>query len=670
MGNCRLRRTNGTTHRRMHRIKKTVSQMNSQKLENILNLSLELTEKERAKSQALNIGFDEKEKTWELIVKYHGEISRLEQEGIGIEVLLAGYAIVTLPENRIPFLTEQPEIEYVEMPKELIYSVYFARQQSCFPDVSGNFEDRETDPQYLTGRGCLMAVFDSGIDYTLVDFRDENGESRILYLWDQSLMPQPENGLVPPQGFSIGVEFTKRQIDIALSGQSQNGGTAVQQSEEIMRWIPSRDITGHGTAVAAIAAGSNPNRLYTGAAPGTSLLIVKLGSAGNSAWPRTTQLMRAFTYALRKAQELNMPLVINLSFGSSYGAHDGASLLERFIDNAAEVWKTVVCVGSGNEGAAAGHTAGRLMRGGRRTQTGGLQGNDGPGISENAERADLAVGQFQTAFGVQLWKNYADRFRVILQSPSGERFVIPFENGRRSFEPQHRIGDDGGEKFQIQIGSQMIRWNTAGTQIFIFVGEPRPYTVNQEIYFDFIPTETYVSSGIWTFWLEPLEIRSGEYQMYLPGETVRSADTRFVNPTPELTLTIPSTAQGVITVGAINGGLESYADFSGRGVSGEDRLAGFPNTKPDLAAPGVGITAARAGGGYASYTGTSFAAPLVAGAAALLMEWGIVQGNDPYLYGEKVKAYLRRGAESVRGIGESPGARVGYGRLCVRKSLL
>ncbi len=649
--------------------------MASQKLENILNLSLALSEEERARSQVLNIGFDEKEKTWELIVKFHGEISRLEQEGIGIEVLLAGYAIVTLPENRISFLTEQPEIEYVEMPKELTYSVYFAKQQSCFPEVeeavlyandsyrTGNSGfSAEMTGEYLTGRGCLMAVFDSGIDYTLSDFRDLNGESRILYLWDQSLTPQPENGLEPPQGFSLGVEFTKEQIDAVLLENSENPEAMREQAEEGRRRIPSSDVTGHGTAVAAIAAGSNPNRLYTGAAPGASLLIVKLGSAGNSAWPRTTQLMRAFTYALRKAQEWDMPLVINLSFGNSYGAHDGTSLLERFIDDASEVWKTVICVGSGNEGAAAGHTAGRLVQRGSRTQTGGLLRNGNDGISTDAEQVDLTVGPFQTAFSVQLWKNYADRFRVILQSPSGERFAVSLEKSRRASAPENGAGKNGK-------GIQVTRWEIERTQIIISVGEPRPYTVNQEIYFDFLPTETYVSSGIWTFWLEPLVIRAGEYQMYLPGETVRSADTRFTNPTPDLTLTIPSTARGVITVGAVNGNLESYADFSGRGVSGEDRVAGFLNTKPDLAAPGVGVTAARAGGGYASYTGTSFAAPLVSGAAALLMEWGIVRGNDPYLYGEKVKAYLRRGAEMVRGGGEIPGARVGYGRLCVQKSL-
>ena len=193
--------------------------------------------------------------------------------------------------------------------------------------------------------------------------------------------------------------------------------------------------------------------------------------------------------------------------------------------------------------------------------------------------------------------------------------------------------------------------------------------MNQEIFFDLIPEDNYINSGIWSFLLEPAHILTGEYQMYLPGQSVRSADTRFYAPTPELTLTIPSTAARVITVGAIQGNLMAYADFSGRGVRGQEELPGFPNTKPDLAAPGVNVVAARAGGGYEAYTGTSFATPLVTGAAALLMEWGVVRGNDPYLYGEKVKAYLQRGAREVRGERRYPNDRVGYGALCVASSL-
>lgn len=589
--------------------------MNSQKLENLLNLSLDSTMEEREKSGVLNVGFDREERSWELIVKFHGDLTGLESERVHVEILLAGYAIVTLPESLIPALTDLEEIEYVEKPKELFYSLYEARRQSCFPAVT-QADGTVTfgGEKGLSGKGCLVAVFDSGIDYRLTDFRDDSG-SRILFLWDQSLEPDPEKGWYPPEGFSLGVEFTREQINEAL-----------REQEEAFRLVPERDVTGHGTAVAAIAAGSNPNALYTGAAPGASLLIVKLGQAGSGSYPRTTQLMRSLTYALRRAQELGMPLAVNISFGNSYGAHDGTSLLERFLDNGSEIWKTVICVGSGNEGAAAGHVSGRLT-------------------ADRAGRVELAVGSYENTLSVQLWKNYADRFGVTLRSPSGQEFEVDM----------NRIGRSSAVM--------------DGTQVLCYVGDPSPYSVNQEIYFDLLPVERTIDAGIWTFLLRPREILTGEYQLYLPGQTVRSADTRFYAPTPELTLTIPSTAGRVITVGAVQGIYDAYADFSGRGVRGRENLPGFPNSKPDLAAPGVNIRAARAGGGYDSYTGTSFAVPLVTGAAALLMEWGIVQGHDPYLYGEKVKAFLQRGAREVRGEPRRPNDRVGYGALCVQDSI-
>ncbi|HJC24505.1 MAG TPA: S8 family serine peptidase [Candidatus Eisenbergiella merdavium] len=606
--------------------------MNSQKLEDILNLSLDSTMEEREKSLTLNVGFDGVDRTWELIVKFHGDISRLNDGRIRVEVLLAGYAIVTIPESLIPALTALDEIEYVEKPRELLYQVYAAKRQSCFPPagdflgegagafafgpegmLGGGTAETSAGSGGLTGAGCLVAVFDSGIDYFLPDFQNREG-SRILYLWDQTLMPDEERGFYPPRGFGLGVEFTQERINEAISLGETEGFSKV----------PSADVSGHGTAVAAIAAGSSTNARYTGAAPGASLLIVKLGQAGSGSYPRTTQLMRAMAYALQKAQELGMPLAVNLSFGNSYGAHDGSSILERFLDNASEVWKNVICAGAGNEGASAGHVSGRL----------------------SGERAvELAVGEYESSINVQLWKNFSDRFRITLITPSGQRIDVPVD----------RVG-------RISVTVEQ-------TQLLIYVGEPSPYSVNQEIYFDFLPVSSFIAPGIWTFLLEPVYIVAGEFQMYLPGQAVRTDDTRFFNPTPELTLTIPSTAGKLITVGAIQGSYDAYADFSGRGVRGQEQLPGFPNTKPDLAAPGVNIVTARAGGGHEAFTGTSFAVPLVTGAAALLMEWGIVRGNDPYLYGEKLKAFLQRGARGLRGETGYPNDRVGYGSLCVQDSL-
>ena len=211
-------------------------------------------------------------------------------------------------------------------------------------------------------------------------------------------------------------------------------------------------------------------------------------------------------------------------------------------------------------------------------------------------------------------------------------------------------------------GRQIYRFGE--TEILVYNGEPAPYLTSQEIYFDFLPAGNgrYLDSGVWTFLLEPVETITGNYTFYLPSGTARSEKTRFVRPTPDVTLTIPSTASKVVTVGAYDPVYEAYADFSGRGYLYQEQVNSRTSDsfiKPDLVAPGVGVMAPDRNGGYAVVTGTSFAAPFVTGAAALLMQWGIVMGNDPYLYGEKVKAYLRKGAKPIRGETEYPNERVG-----------
>lgn len=597
----------------------------NQKIENVLALALQTPDSVREKSLNLNVGFTEETRTWELIVKYNGNLSKavsglpVTAEELIVEELIAGYGLLTVPEDLVDTVSRLPQIEYVEKPKRLFFSMADGKEVSCVLPVT------KRQP-FLSGKGILLAVIDSGINYTNRNFRNADGSTRILSLWDQTVSPDAEKGFFPPEGFQTGTEFTREQINAAL-----READLLRQYE----LVPSRDSSGHGTAVAGIAAGAaanvtggTANNNYEGVAPESELLIVKLGTPRENSFPRTTEMMRAVTYVVRKAQSINRPVAINLSFGNTYGAHDGSSLLERFLDNAAEIGRTVICVGSGNEGASAGHREGRVN------------------VGETAA-TELSVGAYETAFSVQLWKTYTDVFRITLRSPGGQEFSFSTEKG--------------GE----------ITWEAERTRILIYVGEPSPYAVEQEIYFDFIPENLYISPGIWSFLIGTQEKESSFY-FYLPSQAARNQNTRFFEPNPNLTLTIPSTASKVITVGAYDSTYDAYADFSGRGYRYAERDIGLlaaGAAKPDLAAPGVNITAPDIYGGYRSFTGTSFATPFVTGAAALLMEWGIVQGNDAFLYGEKVKAYLRRGARKIRGEEFYPNDRVGYGALCVADSI-
>lgn len=587
--------------------------MDSQKNENLLNLALDTPEAERERSLELNVGFNTAQKSWEVIVKYHGSLQELAPRGIGVEELIAGYAILTVPESEMDILAETEQIEYAEKPKRLFFSDLEGNTASCYTPNSQLFGE-------LAGAGVLVAVIDSGISYWNEDFRKADGTTRIRYLWDQVLDR----------------EFDREQINEALAAGSR------EQAQQI---VPSVDTTGHGTAVAGIAAGSGGTRgiAYAGVARESDLLIVRLGAPRAESFPRTTELMRALTYTVNKAIEIQMPVAINLSFGNTYGAHNGTSLLERFLDNVSEIGRSVICVGSGNEGASGGHVGGSVA-------VTGQVNNFDRSVTENMTRVELVIGNYETGLNIQLWKEYTDRYAVVLVSPAGERLLVDTD---RSGKQTYRLEQ---------------------TQILLYNGEPAPYLTSQEVYFDLLPAADgrYLNSGVWTFLLEPIETVTGNYTFYLPSGTVRSAQTRFVRPTPDVTLTIPSTASKVITVGAYDPVYESYADFSGRGYLYQEQVNSRTSdsfVKPDLVAPGVGVIAPDRDGGYGPVTGTSFATPFVTGAAALLMQWGIVMGNDPYLYGEKVKAYLRRGAKPIRGETEYPNSRVGYGALCVADSM-
>lgn len=577
----------------------------SQKLENLLNLALDADQGERERSEELDVGYDKEENVWELIVKYSGTLEAVRQTARSVTELLNGYAVIVIEEERIGQLAQLPEVEFIEKPKKLYFQTDVGRQVSCIDIV-------QDMPLSLRGKGTLIGIVDSGIDYENAEFRNEDGTTRIVSLWDQSV-----NGR-PPAGYLAGTEYTREQIDAAL---------ATEDKEVRRQMVKTSDVSGHGTAVAGIAAGNgrgSEGRRFRGAAPEAELIIVKMGAPREGGFPRTTELMRGVDYIVRKAVELRRPVAINISFGNTYGSHDGTSLVERFLNDIADMWKNVICIGSGNEGASAGHVSEKVRR-------------------QISETVELAVQQREPALSIQIWKSYVDEMGVSVISPSGRQ---------------------AGPFYEF-LGAQ--RYILGDTELLIYYGEPKPYSVKQEIYLSLLPGKQYIESGVWKIVLTPGRIVDGEYQMWLPTQSSLNMGTAFLQPNSMSTLTIPSTASLAVTVAAYDARTFSYADFSGRGPAG--MYEGENVLKPDIAAPGVRVTAPVPGGGYQSFSGTSFAAPFVTGSAALLMEWGIVRGNDPYLYGEKVKAYLRKGAKQLAGYERWPNALLGYGALCVRDSL-
>jgi minor extracellular serine protease Vpr len=555
-----------------------------------------------------------------------------------VRELLFNYAIIVTDKATIELISQEPQIVYVEKPKSLYFQLERAKSAACASNVrvgqpgaygyknisrninesisentSGNIGSGQTGQgiggiadngiQYLSGKGVITAIIDTGIDIYSSEFRNADGSTRILDIYDQTLQR----------------EYSAADID-AFIGKDRNVYTGRDISQEENEGIPAFDNIQHGTNVAVIACGKS------GVAYESDIIVVKMGYSYNNQFPRTTSLMDAIDYIIRKAMEYNRPVAINISYGMNYGDHNGNTLLESYINAAASGYKCSICIGSGNEADKAVHYGGTI----KNAQT---------------DTVEIAVGEYQSSIDIQIWKYYWDDIRVTLISP------------------------DGTERVIVTHG-KISRYTLGGTNVISLSGEPSPYNLYQEIYINLQLQGSYITSGIWKIQLYGENVRQGTYNIWLPASVSLNRATGVIRPVAYDTITIPATAGGCISVGAYNSYTGAYAAFSGRGSALTDVLTA--GIKPDILAPGVDISIrrdTRQGVVYTSVTGTSYATPFVTGAAALLMQWGIVMENDRFMYGEKLKAYLRSGARQLDGVTQTPNPVTGYGALCVEDSI-
>lgn len=611
----------------------------NQKIENLLNVSLDATREELESSESLSTGFNWRDNTWEIIVRYTGNLENIKANyNVYVRELLFNYAIIVTDKATIELISQEPQIVYVEKPKSLYFQLERAKSAACASNVrvgqpgaygyknisrninesisentSGNIGSGQTGHgiggiadngiQYLSGKGVITAIIDTGIDIYSSEFRNADGSTRILDIYDQTLQR----------------EYSAADID-AFIGKDRNVYTGRDISQEENEGIPAFDNIQHGTNVAVIACGKS------GVAYESDIIVVKMGYSYNNQFPRTTSLMDAIDYIIRKAMEYNRPVAINISYGMNYGDHNGNTLLESYINAAASGYKCSICIGSGNEADKAVHYGGTI----KNAQT---------------DTVEIAVGEYQSSIDIQIWKYYWDDIRVTLISPDGtERVIVPH--------------------------GKISRYTLGGTNVISLSGEPSPYNLYQEIYINLQLQGSYITSGIWKIQLYGENVRQGTYNIWLPASVSLNRATGVIRPVAYDTITIPATAGGCISVGAYNSYTGAYAAFSGRGSALTDVLTA--GIKPDILAPGVDISIrrdTRQGVVYTSVTGTSYATPFVTGAAALLMQWGIVMGNDRFMYGEKLKAYLRSGARQLDGVTQTPNPVTGYGALCVEDSI-
>lgn len=461
----------------------------------------------------------------------------------------------------------------------------------------------------LTGRGCVMVFIDTGIDYRDPLFRREDGTTRILSIWDQTI----QDG-TPPEGFFYGSEYTRERIDQALQAFDPYG------------IVPSRDENGHGSNLAAVACGSviRGENAFVGAAPEADIVVVKLKECKpyfrqfylipeEVPAYEETDILQAVQYGTRFAKLFQRPVVFCIGLGTNYGDHAGNSALSGYLSAIAARRSFCVVVCGGNEGNAAGHFQGRLDNRGA--------------VAANQIPVELRVGENADGFLLQMWGNVPDVFTLGVRSPGGET-IPPIRLGVEQTLRYRFIY----EQTRITIAASLVEPASGEELITLRIQDPTP--------------------GIWTFLVEAVsEVHNGEFHMWLPNTQFMNAENFFLEPSPYCTITEPGMAGEVMTVTTYNSDNNSFYIRSGRGFT---RLGGI---KPELASPGVDISVVRG-----TATGSSLAAALTAGAVAQFFQWAVVEGNNVVVGSREIKNYFIRGAAREEDL-LYPNREWGYGRL-------
>ncbi len=453
---------------------------------------------------------------------------------------------------------------------------------------------------YLTlrGTGVVIGMLDTGIDYLNKEFITEDNKTRIIEMWDQTVQDGP-----PPQGFPYGTRYTREQINEAISAQSRG--------ENPYTIVPEQDTIGHGTGVAGIA-GAGGRAGVTGAAPDCEFVVVKLKEVNPAVlaqFPKiettapqyqTSDVLMALKYLYETQIRLNKPMVVCVAIGSNYGGHDGSARVERYIDSFAFRSEISVVGGTGNEGDAANHTSGRF------TQTG------------ETIIVELQVADDQRGIEVNLWFNRPDKISVGIISPSGEALErVP-------------------EQLTVITG---FKFTLEGTSISILYDYQFDITGDEHVSIEF----SNIRGGIWQIVLIGDYIVDGRYNAWTYQKFFLKPGTKFLKPNPYITLTNPSTSREIIVTSYYNQDNNTAVATSGRGFTRDGRV------KPSVATGGIDVLTTKPGGGTTIVTGSSAATAVLAGAVALIGQWGIVEGNNPTIYSPKINTILISGTRKRPG---------------------
>ena len=476
------------------------------------------------------------------------------------------------------------------------------------PLIESGITTVQRGPLNLTGKGVVIGFVDTGIRYEEEVFRNPDGSTRILGIWDQTI----QEG-TPPEGFYYGTEYTREMINRAL------------QSENPREVVPSYDESGHGTALASVAAGSvvGSGLTFVGAAPEAEIVMVKLKEAKPhlkefylvpeevEAYAES-DILAAVKYLESYAIAVSRALVICFGAGTNMGDHEGHSALAEYLNAIAVRRSRVVIVAGGSEGNGAHHYLGLSQE----------------GLRETIDNVEIRVDEEEKGFVAEFWGNISANHIISVKAPGGEETPQIDFRTQDSLEFQFIYEDT-----RLQIDHVLVEQDSGEELIFFRFENPTP--------------------GIWTIQVVITGNRSGEsdFHIWLPITEFIQGETYFLRPSPYITLTEPANTRDVITTTVYDDAGGGFWVPSGRGYTRLGRV------KPELCAPGVNIDTAAG-----VRTGSDLAAAFMAGASAQFMQWAVEEVNRPWVESRELKSYLIRGAKREAGM-VYPNREMGYGKL-------
>lgn len=550
---------------------------------------------------------------FQYLVQYQGDIETEipVESGYYVTVINDKYAIILVPKEEVEIDIKRPQFSSIVYVKPT--EMYTLQKVSPIEASKANFLQLNL-PLNLTGKEVTVAIMDTGIDYLNEEFMKPNGETRIELIWDQTIISSKE---YQSNSIPYGTIYTKNEIDNAIK--------AYREGKSPYDIVPSKDEIGHGTNMAGIigATGKNPN--LKGVVPECNFVVVKLlkdyafQERFHTEVPvfSITTMFTSLQFLYEYALSNNKPMVIYFPLGSNFGNHKGNGILDEFIEAISISGRIVVVCGTGNQCGKGAHTSGVISEVG------------------DIGTIEVQVSPKQIDLWVEIWSDLPNIMTLEIVSPSGESTsIIPV------------------------IINAIVDYNFVFEQTSIKVNYFLPEENTGD---ELIRIRLYnLQPGIWIFRLTANAVLNGIYNAWLAQEGITVRETRFAQNDDYGTIMTPGSSTYTVTAAAYNQNNNNILGYSGRALT-----SNYVNVI-DVAAGGVDALTVAPNDQIAIVNGTSVSAAVVAGVCAMLFQWGIINGNDPYIHAQTIKAYIARGTAQRSG-DVYPNTEWGYGVLDVLK---